>query len=64
MTPYVQALNPATVGLTNQEHQAMDSLVQKFGSHAIRLVSINHLQNGLNGGTATSSISKNFVVER
>ena len=57
MTPYVQALNPATAGFTNQEQQAWDNLVQEFGSHAIRLVSINHLQNYLNGDALTFTLA-------
>lgn len=49
MTPYVQALNPASAGFTGEEQQAWNNLVQEVGPHAIRLVSINHLHNYLNG---------------
>ncbi|HNL37516.1 MAG: zinc-dependent metalloprotease [Saprospiraceae bacterium] len=45
----MQALNPASAGFSSEEQQAWNNLVQEVGPHAIRLVSINHLQNYLNG---------------
>ena len=53
----MQSLNPLTAGFTSEEQQAWNNLVQEVGPHAIRLVSINHLQNYLNGDVLSFTLA-------